>query len=298
MALSICNTISVMDKTGKEILQRGTSLFPVSCYLDNVSETPVPWHWHDEFEVLLILSGEAEIRIGTNKLIFHAGEGTFINAQVLHSIVALPGEKCKLKSICWHPHLTGGREDSIFWQKYTKPLTEDATIPYIKIIANTDAGKKECELLLNAWQQCVEEPAGYEIEVRYALSKILTNLMEHSHTNYKRRSEKSLRDEERLKKMLSLIHLHYEKPLTVSQIASAASISVSEAIRCFQSTLGKSPIQYVKKYRLEKALTLLDSNLTISEIAVKCGFDDMSYFGKEFKKIYGVSPSQWRKRTP
>ncbi|MDO4333102.1 MAG: helix-turn-helix domain-containing protein [Eubacteriales bacterium] len=295
MALSICDTLSVLDKTGKEIIQRGSSLFPAACYLDQISLAPVPWHWHDELEIFIVMSGNAETVVGTDKFILHAGEGIFINSEMLHSVTALPGEECILKSICWHAHLTGGRDDSIFWQKYTKPLIDDRTIAYIKINADTQHGLTEKSLFLDAWQQCVEEPAGYEVDVRYALSKILISLMEHENTNYRHRGEKAMRNEERLKKMLSLIHLHYGEPLTISQIADTASISVSEAIRCFKSTLETSPIQYVKKYRLEKALAMMDTGLTISEIGNKCGFDDMSYFGKEFRKMYGASPSEWRK---
>ncbi|MDD2959597.1 MAG: helix-turn-helix domain-containing protein [Lachnospiraceae bacterium] len=297
MALSVCDTVSVLDHTGKEIVQRGTPLFPASCYLDQVSRLPVPWHWHDELEIFAVISGSAETVIGTSKVVLHKGEGIFINSEMLHNVTALPGEECILKSICWHAHLTGGRDDSIFWQKYTKPLMDDKTIAYIKIDALTEHGLNEKSMFLNAWQQCVDEPAGYEVEVRYLLSKIVLSLMEHEHPHTTQRTEKAMRDEERLKKMLSLIHMHYGENLTIGQIAGMASISVSEANRCFKSTLRTSPIQYVKKFRLEKALALMDTGLAISEIGSRCGFDDMSYFGKEFKMRYGFSPSEWRKRN-
>lgn len=296
MALSICDTISVMDETGKEITQRGTPLFPASCYLDRISETPVPWHWHDELELFIVISGTAEAVIGTDRVILPAGTGCFINSEVLHSVAPFTSEDCRLKSICWHAHLTGGRDDSIFWRKYTKPLMDDRTVAYVRLSPDTDHGKRELEWFLHAWQLCVDEPAGYEIDVRYGLSKILFSLLEHENINHRQRSEKGIRDEERLKKMLSFIHLHYGENLTAAQIAAAAAISVSEALRCFKSTLEISPVQYVKKYRLEKALALLDTDLTISEIGGRCGFEDMSYFGKEFKKLYGASPSEWRKR--
>lgn len=297
MALSICDPVSVMDETGKEITQRGTPLFPISCYFENVSEMPVPWHWHDELEMLLVTKGEAELFASTGKLVLHTGEGVFINTEVLHSVVAHTKEMCEIKSICWQPHLTGGREDSIFWQKYTKPLLDNRMISYIKIEAKTEAGIREKELLMSVWRKCVEEPSEYEIDVRYELSKLIISLMgrERENAGYKKYSEKNMRKEKRLKEMLSLIHLHYGEELTVKRIADAASISVSEAMRCFKATLGTSPIQYLKKYRLEKAASMLGSELTISEIGAKCGFDDISYFGKEFKRIYGLSPSAWRK---
>ncbi|MDD3403780.1 MAG: AraC family transcriptional regulator [Hespellia sp.] len=294
MALSTCDTVIVLDETGKELVQRGTPLFPASCFLDNISKMPIPCHWHDDLEIFIIISGSADAVIGTHKLVLHEGEGLFINSEVLHSVASHSKEDCILKSICWHPHLTGGRDDSIFWQKYTKPLIDDQSISYILLHADTEDEVNEMDLFLDAWQKCVEEPAGYEVDVRYGLSKTLIHLMERESLSHIQLSRKAMRDEERLKKMLSLIHLHYGENLTLSQIADMASISVSEAIRCFKATLGTSPIQYVKNYRLKKALALLDTPLTISEIGSKCGFEDMSYFGREFKKAHGVSPSKWR----
>ncbi len=296
MALSICNTAAVLDETGKEVVQRGTPLFPASCFLDNVTKTPVPLHWHDDLEFFVVVSGCAKAVVGADQLLLHKGESIFINAEILHSVTGCSKDPCVLKSVCWHPYLTGGREDSIFWQKYTKPLIENKSLDYIKISGDSREENKVQALFLDAWQQCVREPAGYEVEVRYALSKLLVHLQEQGNICDRHRNEKSIRDEKRLKQMLSLIHLHYNENLTAKAIAGAASISISEAIRCFKATLGTTPIQYVKKFRLEKALSYLSDDLTISEIGNLCGFDDLSYFGKEFKKMYGTSPSEWRKR--
>lgn len=60
---------------------------------------------------------------------------------------------------------------------------------------------------------------------------------------------------------------------------------------------GENPSAYIQKIRLEKAQRMLqvEPNMSIGEIALKCGFEDFAYFSRVFKKKYGVMPSQYRR---
>ena len=149
-------------------------------------------------------------------------------------------------------------------------------------------------LILKAWQQCADEPKGYEIDVRYELSKLISIIIANKPKHVNAREKNSIRQEERLKMMLAYIHLHYADKITIRQIADYAMVSTSEVLRCFRMTLGISPIKYTKNYRLEKAALALEHNSSVSEVAYSCGFNDMSYFAKEFKKKYGKAPNQFK----
>jgi AraC-like DNA-binding protein len=97
--------------------------------------------------------------------------------------------------------------------------------------------------------------------------------------------------------MLTYIDDHFGEELTVADIADQAAISVSECLRCFHSTLGLTPIQYVKQLRLQRAAELLTStNRRIADIAAQCGFQDISYFTRSFKAQEGMLPSEYRKQ--
>ena len=52
MALSTCRT--VIDESARELLTHGTPAFPIACYHDDLRTEPVPWHWHEELEVLVV----------------------------------------------------------------------------------------------------------------------------------------------------------------------------------------------------------------------------------------------------
>ncbi len=64
MALSKCDVI--INQQGRELLEHGTSLFPIACYDDNLAEMAVPWHWHDELEAIIIETGNVIVSVDGN----------------------------------------------------------------------------------------------------------------------------------------------------------------------------------------------------------------------------------------
>lgn len=130
MPLSICGENTNSKK--RELKQHGTMLFPAACYEENLALNPVPWHWHEEFEVIVIKHGVVNINVANERLQLKQGEGIFINAGVLHSASSFSKETDCLCSIVFHPRLVGGNMDSIFWQKLIHPVIQDASLRYYK----------------------------------------------------------------------------------------------------------------------------------------------------------------------
>lgn len=91
------------------------------------------------------------------------------------------------------------------------------------------------------------------------------------------------------------IDKHYIEDIRLGVLAKQYSYSPSHLIRCFNEAYGLSPMQYVKKLRMEKAKNLLDdTNLPVQVIANESGFNITSYFIKQFKKEYGTTPARYR----
>lgn len=85
-----------------------------------------------------------------------------------------------------------------------------------------------------------------------------------------------------------------EANLSVSLLAHNAGVSEAYFRREFKTCFGISPIEYIRSVRIENAKIMLRSGLyQISEIATECGFDSISYFSSTFKKLCGVTPSQY-----
>lgn len=298
MALSICGSLST-DRQGRELTEHGTPLFPVACYHDNISEAVVPWHWHDELEVLVVETGSARVSVNGTDHTVKQGAGFFVNAGVLHGVWPEGEETCRLRSVVFHPRLIGGGIDSIIWQKYLEPLLSDPCRPCVHFANVQDWEKTASKAIREAWQVCVSEAEGFEFAVREQLSRLIFLLVKYYPTTEKRPSEKALRDGARIKIMLQYIREHYSEELTLAKIAESANLSENECLRCFRSMIGCTPIRYVKQVRIQKAAELLAAtDWQISAIGAECGFQEMSYFAKTFRELKGCTPGEFRKNTP
>lgn len=92
---------------------------------------------------------------------------------------------------------------------------------------------------------------------------------------------------------------HYNEKISLDQIAENMYLSPFYISKIFKSEIGDTPIRHLINIRLEKAKELLESsnNGSIQEIASMVGYDDAYHFSKLFKKRYGISPSQARKKA-
>jgi AraC-like DNA-binding protein len=109
---------------------------------------------------------------------------------------------------------------------------------------------------------------------------------------------KNLAALERLLPILKYVHDHMERDFTVNELASLASLHPNYFIRMFKEQIGVPPIQYIVRSKMDKAKELLlRTSLNVGEVAARVGFQDMSHFSKQFKKIAGVSPSEFRKQN-
>ena len=96
--------------------------------------------------------------------------------------------------------------------------------------------------------------------------------------------------------VVEYINNHFTKDIKLEDLAKILGLSISQLNRKFKSTLGETPIQYLLKVRINKASDrLVQSNDTVSEIAYDCGFNNRTYFNKQFKKYTGQTPSDYRK---
>lgn len=296
MGLSECRT--AVDRTGRELVEHGTTAFPIACYHDDFNVMDVPWHWHEEWEAVVITQGSCIVAAGNRNLTLKAGEGFFINSGILHGCWDVENTGCMFHSLVFHPRLVGGSLDSVFHQGFVQPLVDNAGLEFVPLYPNIPWQKQALEAIEAAWQSCTREEEGFVFAVRDSLSRLTLLLHSNIPGAVKSPGIKEVRNAERIKAMLSFIHEHFGSDLNMEMIAASASISESECLRCFRATISTTPIQYLKQYRLQQAIQLLlNTEEKISEIATRCGFQDMSYFTRVFREEIGVTPSQYRKNS-
>ena len=85
----------------------------------------------------------------------------------------------------------------------------------------------------------------------------------------------------------------------VSRLAELCGFSTAYLRRIFLNEFGMTTSAYIKQFRVNKAKALLDTGLySVTEVAIRCGFNSISYFSKEFKRITGFTPSEYLASAP
>ena len=101
---------------------------------------------------------------------------------------------------------------------------------------------------------------------------------------------------EQLKPALEYIETHYGQAISLETLARLTGMSPKYFCRFFKTIVHRSPIDYVNYYRVECASHFLTSgDMTVAEIAQHCGYNDSSFFIKQFRKYKGTTPKQYRK---
>jgi len=90
------------------------------------------------------------------------------------------------------------------------------------------------------------------------------------------------------------IDTHYHEDITLNELSKQVNLSTTHINRLFKKELNLTPINYLLKVRLKNSKRLLLSgNFTITEVALRCGFNSNAYFTKMFKRVYGDTPSEF-----
>ena len=90
---------------------------------------------------------------------------------------------------------------------------------------------------------------------------------------------------------LQVMENNIEDPLTPEEISEVVSLSTRQLERLFSKYIGVSPKRYYLKLRLEKARDLLrQTDMSVTDVCVACGFKSLSHFSKSYRGTYGISP--------
>lgn len=274
--------------------------FPLLCYDERPNPKNNELHWHPEIQMAIVLKGSLTMQVFNTQYQIQEGEGYFLNSNTLHSIDPGPLERDTtiLGFVCL-PQLIAG-ESTYLFQRYVEPLVNRPQYAFLHL-------KQECPwqkdilnklLQMRPWTHRKSEIA--EMTLRNQVSDIWAAL-------YTKREEFSQKGTatiyhaslHRLSQMCTYIQTHYAQPIGLDDIAKAASISISEANRCFKDNMSMTPYEYLTDYRIMMAKYLLaTTNDSVLSVALQCGFTQSSYFSGLFKKRTRMLPSQYRKSIP
>jgi AraC-like DNA-binding protein/quercetin dioxygenase-like cupin family protein len=293
-AVTVESCSTETDLKQRELKNHGTPMFPCGGYQTEIGGSGtrvIPWHWHEEFEVIAVKSGVLKVDIPQQTMVVRAGEAVFINAGVLQTVVNA-GAVCEIHTLVFSPRFIFGDLESAIAQKYIRPLTQ-AVLRLMHFDQETHQNAVHC---INAAFAAFEQKAfGYELLVRNALSKLLFLIVSENKNALPEQDRAKDTAIARTKEMLRFIDAHYQERITIDEIAGAAAVSGREALRCFKKALGTTPMNYLLRQRIAFAAGLLANGaFNITEICRLSGFESPSYFAMKFKAFTGMTPRAYR----
>lgn len=219
-------------------------------------------------------------------------------------IEAANGKDGWQKALALHPHLivsdiTMPQMDGISLLQKLKSDKRTSHIPVILLTALTNEEQQISGLETGANDYLIK-PFNFEIlhaKIRNLLH--LNHTLKNTYTKQIKVHAPEVQKESTDEKLLNRIVCHLEEKLTDSQLSVE---SLSKEVGMSRSSLynklleltGQTPVEYIRSYRLEKAMTLMQkSDMTIAEIAYQVGFSTPNYFAKSFKNKYNMLPSEF-----
>ena len=279
------------DDAMQELRLHGTEAFPFEYYCDVVDEYEtgcIGWHWHQEVEFGYVETGTVRCLAGGQKTVISKNEGIFINRNILHKIES--GGGGVLPNFLFMPVFIAPEGSDIF-RKYVVPVIASS----VSFAVIRDPGSIRLMKALKA--VCESDGPEKELEIH----RLSEALWERLYRNTEKKENGTIcisggdLSEYRTRIMMQFIHEHYADRVRLEEIAASASISKSEALRCFHMVLGTTPVNYLISCRLNAAADMLRTKrIRVSAAAEAAGFENVSYFCRMFRKKYALSPTEYR----
>lgn len=255
------------------------------------------FHWHNYLEISYVKQGKGRYFIENKTYDIEEGDIIVINNIEPHYMEVLPPRTMLQPVIMFDPKLIWSNESQMFDFQYLKPFFDRSSNFNNKIDSKTDIGKKIFRLLTEIEDEYTSEPVGYKLMIKAKLLHIITYLIRHFQDSDKQLesiSQKS-RKLKKLEAVFEHISLNFSAKITLEELSAKAFMSPNYFCSFFKDSTGFTPVEYINKVRISKAVELLKSTTRgVFEISLECGFTNLANFNKMFKKYTGMTPSKVR----
>ncbi len=237
------------------------------------------FHWHNNVELLWFTRGNGTVVCDCREHEVDENDIFVINSNMLHSIktesnleyycLIVDADFCKLNGIA----------------------TEETD--YVGKIQS----RHVVELFGEVVKEYKQEYKCREAGIKTAIMRLMVSVTRNYSENIKETKNEGISSNEVIKLAIGYIKSHFAQKLTLDCIAREVGLSKFYFSREFKVITGMTPIAYLNLFRCENAKKLLlKGELSIHEIAEKCGYENGSYFSKTFKSQTGYLPSEYAKK--
>lgn len=287
----------------KESTIHGDVLSPYNFYHCVIPDTfqVLLAHWHEEAEIGIIRSGKCIYHIASTVHSMETGDLIFLSPNTIHSISEVKGCSMVSDTLVFHLNLLGCNIPDHCSLKYFIPISQNA-YSLTPVIHPHDHGYPQIkETLLSVLELFTANEnktiSGAELLLKERLFHLFYLLYEYHYVITDILTVSPEIGDEKIKHVLTYMEDHFREPLRISTLAALCNFSEVHFMTLFKKTIGTSCIEYLNLYRLNRAAALLiTTDDSVLNIAFDCGFTNISYFNRQFRSKYQMTPLEYRKK--
>lgn len=278
-----------------ETLEKINESFYIGIFQDNLEKST--WHYHNNFEISFITEGSGKRIVGDSIEEFQPGDLAFIGPNLPHVWIA--DNEIRI--------LSKRTLEMVYLQFNSNVLAPQLlNLPEFVGIKNalslSERGIQIIGSTLNKVSEIMLQLPYLESFERMIQFLIMMDIIGKSETNVQLASTNYLKKRfNHANKRISVIHNYlmnnYREEIDLKRLADLVHMAEGSLCRFFKATMGISVFTYLNQIKTDYACKLLmDQDLSILNICLDSGFNNVSHFNKQFKKIVGLQPSKYRKR--
>lgn len=276
-----------------ENLTRGTKELPFARYDFTIKQKNfiiTQTHFHNEFEIISVKSGELNLLVEGESYILKSGDIAFINPNEYHAVKSAENT-VSYTAFVFSKDIITFPAHHFFQNKFTSPVfSGQMKLPTLFTHQNT-----LYEKLINPIKKLRDKHTAQDPDILYLLLEIFTVFINEDALIKFRNTTTKIPDY--IKICIDYIADNCEKNINLAQLSDIVHLSPNYLCTSFKTATGLSPIEHLQVIRIKKATQLLlQTDFSIEEISLKCGFQNVGYFIKIFKNQNAVTPHAFRKK--
>jgi AraC-like DNA-binding protein len=284
-----------MKATLKKIGEGADNIFNV--LIENSPNFYPYWHYHPQYEIMLIEKSTGTRYVGDSISPFQEGDITFLGSDIPHLFRNHPeyfSEKSKKKAKATVLYFSDEFINSGFFQlREMGAINELLQLSKRGIIINGSSKKEVARRLKKIVKgESVIRLLDFISLLNYIASKGEYEVL--SSLGFTHNLDKQ--DLSRLNKIFDYLLNNFQKSITLDDVSKVANMSKAAFCRYFKDRTNKTLITFLNEIRIGHACKLLieNNNMNISEICYECGFNNLTNFNIQFKKLKKMNPMLYR----
>lgn len=251
-----------------------------------------PWHYHTEYELVLIIKGKGKRFIGNHISDYEEGNLTFLGCDLPHLFRKHDA------------HAEGGSLVIHFKEEFLGndfkliPEMQKIKLLFEKSRMGLDIYGKTRDKVSSIMNEIIQLQGMERLVCLLHLLNYLADAKEYELLSSPNVNGQNDKDSDRLNQVFNYVMVHFHEDIQVHKVAEIANMSYSGFCRYFKTRTKKTFSHFVNEIRIGYACRrLMESDISIATICYECGFNNLTNFNNQFKSIIKCTPYQFRTKS-